>query len=135
MSEQPSELLVPPDIEVDVVQLLTEKMPDVDDIATTVANPRPAGAYIRVTRTGGQGRDLIQADPTVLVECWAPTRSAAHDVACRAYGHLSAHYGGTGRWGGRASLTQPVNFPDPDTTAPRFQFIATLTVPFDRITT
>lgn len=135
MTEQPAEMLLPPDIEGQVIALLTARMPTVGSIATTVPNPRPSNeTYIRVTRTGGAGRDLVQTDPTVLIECWAPDSTSALDVARLAYGHLWAAYGGSETWGGRASFTEPVNFPDPDTTSPRYQFIATLTVPRDRVT-
>ena len=118
-------MLVPVDIEGEVVTLLDAAL--TANVSTRVPNPRPAGEYIRVTRVGGNPRGLIQSDPRLLIECWGADSVAAFDLARMAYGHLWAHYGSTGTWGGRASLTDPVNFPDPDTDSPRYQFLATVT--------
>ncbi|MFT4081187.1 MAG: hypothetical protein QM638_01245 [Nocardioides sp.] len=125
-------ILAPVDIETAVCDLLTTKTGLT--FATRVPNPRPSGeAYGRVTRSGGSPRNLIQSDPRVLVECWAPDDVAAFDLARLAYGHLWANYGGSGVWGGRISLTEPVNYPDPDTASPRYQFIATITTDLEEL--
>lgn len=120
-------MLAPVDIEGEVCTLLTDATGAT--FATRVPNPRPVTEkYGRVTRAGGNSRNLAQSDPRVLVECWAPDEVAAFHLARLAYGHLWATYGGHGAWGGRVSLTEPVNFPDPDTASARYQFFATITV-------
>jgi hypothetical protein len=117
-------MLLPVDIEAEVITILHSLA---GSVATKVPNPRPSTkTYIRVTRAGGTGLNAVQSAPTVLIECWAPTDIAAFSLAASAYGRLLDTYG-TAVWGGRASLTEPVNFPDPDTSSPRYQFIATIT--------
>lgn len=114
----------PVDIEGEIIALL--RGPLGVHVSTRVPNPRPT-SHVRVTRAGGSSRNAIQSDPRVLVECWAPDSVAALDLARMAYGLLWAHYGAAGTWGGRASLTEPVNFPDPSTDSARYQFIAQIT--------
>lgn len=117
-------MLAPVDIESEVYVLLDGVLDA--DVATKVPNPRP-DKFVRVTRAGGQGRNLVQSDPRLLIECWAPDSVSALNLARMAYAHLWAHYGSSSVWGGRASLTEPVNFPDSETKSPRYQFIATIT--------
>lgn len=125
-------MLIPVDVEADVIATLTAAA---DSVATKVPNPRPSsGSYIRVRRTGGGALGPVQSAPTLLVECWAPDDVAAFALAANAYGRLQAAYGGASVWGGRIALTDPVNYADPDTPCPRYQFIATLTVPLEELT-
>lgn len=112
----------PVDIEGELVTVLDGL---VDDIGTSVPNPRPA-SLIRVTRAGGNSRNPVQSDVRMLVECWAPDEVAAFDLASAAYSRILDHYGPAGVWGGRANLSEPVNFPDPETTSPRYQFVASI---------
>ena len=96
-------------------------------VSVRIPNPRPT-SHIRVTRSGGARRNVVQSDATVLVECWAPTSLAAFDLAASAWDALDdiQHSSVNGVWVGSISLTEPVNFPDPDTSSPRYQFLATL---------
>ena len=45
-------------------------------VGTRVPEKRPA-THVRVTRTGGGRGNLVQENPTVLVECWAADSVAA----------------------------------------------------------
>lgn len=92
-------------------------------VATRVPNPRPA-SLVRVGRTGGSHLNMVQERATILIECWAPTEEQAWALARDAHKAL----------GGRApleipgaelsarQLSGPVNYPDPATTSPRYQF-------------
>lgn len=124
-------MLAPVDVEAEVVTLLNTAL--TPPVSTQIPNPRPA-SHVRVTRTGGQGRNLVQSDPRVLVECWAPDSTAAFELARLAYAHLWATYGDAAVWGGRASLTEPANFPDPSTDSARYQFLATITTDLTEVT-
>lgn len=90
-----------------------------EPVSTRVPAPRPA-AFVRVTRVGGNRRNLVQGEPILLVECWAATSVAAFDLAARAWDLIDRDVS----WS--ASLSEPVSFPDPDSTSPRYQFTASL---------
>lgn len=116
--------LAPVDIEGAVVSVLGA------GAATRVPNPRPDGPLIRVTRAGGVTVNLIQSAPRVLVECWDDDEVAAFDLARLAYARLWAaadSFLTPDVYVTRIELTEPVNFPDPDTNKPRYQFVAALT--------
>lgn len=116
--------MLPIDVEAEVVALLNAAL--AEPVATRVPTPRPTGGYVRVTRAGGNATNVLQSAPRLLVECWDATSASAFALARTAYGLLVQAYGTAGAWGGRASLTEPVNFPDPDTDSPRYQFVATI---------
>lgn len=115
-------MLGPVDVEGEVVTLLTGAA---DSVGTEVPNPR-TDTIIRVTRAGGSARNAMQADVRLLIECWAADSVAAFNLAATAYARLRDRYGPADVWGGRAGLADPVNFPDPDTESPRYQFVATI---------
>ena len=86
-------------------------------VSTRIPNPRPA-SHVKVTRAGGQQLNLVQERPLMIVECWAGTSPAAFALAAEAVGHLRSH-----RWfSPHEGFSSPVNQPDPDTTAARYQF-------------
>lgn len=114
----------PVDIEGEVVGVLNAVL--TPPVATKVPNPRPASGCVRVTSTGGARRNVVQSAPRVLVECWGPDSVTAFGIARDASVALLDSYGDAEVWGGRASLTEPVNLPDPETTSPRYQFVATI---------
>lgn len=96
-------------------------------VGTKVPTTRPP-AFIRLTRTGGPRRNLIQADGRVLVECWASKDTDAEDLASNAYAALDSLDTDPGGLPFMAlDLTDPVNFPDTQSGSPRYQFIATIT--------
>lgn len=104
-------------------------------VGTSVPNPRP-GSFVRVQRIGGGQVNMIQERPSVLVECWAPTRLAAWNLAAEAHSSLvgrnSLEYNGV-ELEDRA-LSSPVNYPDPSTASPRYQFTVQATVTMERTT-
>ena len=124
-----TELLGPADVKTAAITFLDASMPSAS-VAGRVPNPRPTGRYLRVTRAGGQPRNLIQSDPRLLIECWDDDETAAFNGAQLAYALLWAatdSYLSGDVYVTQIVLTEPVNFPDPDTKQPRYQFLATLT--------
>lgn len=116
--------LAPADVEVALVDFLP------DPVATRVPEERPE-AFTRVTRAGGDRQNLAQGVTRVLVECFATDEAVAFTRAQTAWAKLGAarqSYLADGVWVTRVELTDPVNFPDPETKLPRFQFIASLTL-------
>lgn len=128
--------LAPVDVETAVIGLLNASM--TSEVSDKVPNPRPAGGqYGRVTRAGGTGRNLIQSDPRLLLEFWAPDATTAFNDARKAYALLWAaqdSYLDADTYATQILLTEPVNFPDPDTKDARYQFLATLTTSLTEVT-
>lgn len=121
-----AEQLAPPDVEAAAVTVLADLA---DSVATRVPNLRPA-TVIRVTQQGDGERNLILNDVRLLVECWAGDSVAARALAKAAYGTIAGHrdsFMGS-VWVGGIEFTGFVNFPDPDTDQPRYQFVAQLTI-------
>ena len=118
--------LAPVDVEAVAVEALGAVLSV--PVATRVPNPRPAAGNVRVTRTGGSSGNVVQDDATVLVECWGPDGVAAFELARSAWAYLSALEGSTvgGVWVYEVRPQGPVNFPDPDTDSPRYQFVASI---------
>lgn len=115
----------PVDIEAAVVACLSDDAGV--DVATKIDTNRP-NSCIRVTSLGGNPANLIQSTPRTLIECFAPTEGEAIALARLAYGLLWAAQNSwldETTWVSEIGLTDPVNFPDPDTKLARYQFIAT----------
>lgn len=98
-------------------------------VATKVPNPRPA-SFVRVGRVGGDQLNLVQEQPLLLIECWAPTDLASWDLAAKAWRILSGRepLEAAGVEFGERQLSTPVNYPDPVTTSPRYQFTVQVNV-------
>lgn len=111
-----------------LVSLLGARLADVS-VATRVPNPRP-DSFVRVQRIGGDERNIIQERPTLLVECWGRTDLEALLLARRCWSELQGpdevQFNGVELQERR--LTSPVNFPDPTTSLPRYQFTLQTTV-------
>jgi hypothetical protein len=121
-------VLGPPNAEAAVVGLLAlELVPVV--VGTRIPNPRPV-SLVRVQRVGGVERNFIQEQPTLLVECWGPTQTAAWDLAAKAWSLLQGR--DTLEFNGmelrERHLSSPVNYPDPSTSSPRYQFTLQTTI-------
>src|SRR5215510_8938301 len=91
-------------------------------VSTRVPNPDPdpmPKSWVRVTRAGGQPRNLVQTDIRLLVECWAVSETDAFDLARWAYAYLwAAQYQTLGLPDTpvhvmAVGFSEPVNFPDP----------------------
>lgn len=81
---------------------------------------------VRVTRTGGTRWSVAHDGPTVLVECWAASSTAAWDLAAAARDALLALDNtliGDVWLSHRAEAGGPVNYPDPRTQHHRYQFL------------
>jgi hypothetical protein len=98
-------------------------------VSTRVPNPRPV-SFVRVGRVGGDQINMAQERAVVLVECWAATAPAAWALAREAHGLLAGRepLEIPGAELSSRSLSSPVNYPDPATTSPRYQFTMTAAV-------
>jgi hypothetical protein len=99
------------------------------DVSSRVPNPRPA-SLIRVTRIGGDQLNMVQERAILLIECWGATQQQAWDLTAAAYKALQGRdpleYNGIEL--SQRSCSSPVNYPDPSTTSPRYQFQLQTTV-------
>lgn len=97
-------------------------------VSSVVPNPRPP-AFVRLGATGGQRRNLSQADPTVLVECWAASSYQAMELASSAWSALEgADWLSPEVWVAESRASLPVDFPDPTSEQARWQFLWSPTV-------
>jgi hypothetical protein len=119
--------LAPPDVEKAFVAYLNGLL--TPQVSTRVPATRPA-SFVRVQVVGGDVLNVALDAPRLLVECWAATDGAAFALARQAWAAVSetraAWVGDV--WVSALTLSRPVNFPDPDTASPRFQFTVDLRV-------
>lgn len=123
----------------DVEQAFVAHLRDVTGApwGTRVPADRPERFGV-LSRTGGGARNVVQSDPTVLVEAWATDQGAAWELISGAYAAL---YGlpysddplRFGVWVAAVRLTDPVNNPDAVTNTPRYHFIATPIVSLEEL--
>ena len=94
-----------------------------------------AAEFVRVNLTGGTLGTLVTGDATVLFECWAATSLRAFEIAQGVWAAVrnsgGAFVGPV--WFVKADPQMPVNFPDPDTKSPRYQFLATVRVALEEV--
>ena len=107
-----------PDVIIELRKVLREVTPRV---STIIPNPRP-DTFIRISSGGGQVLEHA-AQPLIIVECWGATYKAAHDLAHAALKAIQA-WADEGDVAHDATLTWPVDYPDPATDSPRFTFNA-----------
>jgi len=99
-------------------------------VVTAVPNPRP-DAFVVVEVVGGTRVDIVADAPTVSVDAWAQSRSAAADLAQAARRHLYAVVGETvdgHTFGAVTELSRPQNFPDPTSGQHRYTATYSLVV-------
>lgn len=101
----------------------------VPEAAGAVPNPRPA-SFIRVSRVGGSERNMIQEQPLLLIECWGADQTEAWLTARQCWEALQGRdelvFNGIELQERR--LSSPVNYPDPSTASPRYQFTLQTTI-------
>ena len=118
--------LAPQDVEGVLIALLRAALPGVH-VSTRIPAQRPS-RHVKVTRAGGNRRNLVQERPLLIIECWGPDSVAAFDLAADAWSAIDAANGtvvnGVPIDLPRDSLASPINMPDPDTSSPRYQFTA-----------
>lgn len=116
-------------VESAVIHLLDADAAITVEVSGRVPNPRP-DSFIRVTRVGGSQLNMIQERPTILVECWGSDQQQAWDLVSAAYRVLQGwdplEYNGIELGSRRCSSA--VNYPDPSTSSPRYQFQLETTV-------
>jgi len=96
-------------------------------VGTRVPTSRP-DQFVKVTRTGGPSPRMTISEPTLLVECWGKTDALAWTVAAAVWPLCTVPHAvqlSPAVWASRITATEPVNFPDSTSGAPRYQFIAT----------
>jgi hypothetical protein len=121
-------MLAPVDLEGAVYTYLTPRLTGAT-VATRLPSTLPS-KFVRVTRAGGSGRNLVQSDVRLLVECFADNSTDAFTLARMAYAHLWAAADSfivPGVWVTQVELTEPVNFPDDSIARARYQFLAQMT--------
>lgn len=93
------------------------------NVGVKLPNPRPP-FFVRVQRVGGAERNLVQEQPYLLIECWGNTQQQAWDTAkdCWSLLHGRNELSFNGVDLTERSVSSPVNYPDPSTTSPRYQF-------------
>lgn len=87
-----------------------------------VPEQRPV-SFVTVELTGGPS-GLHLSRPTVAVQCWAPDRAKASDLAYEIAGILKSL--ATHPNIGRVDVQSIYNFPDPDSGQPRYQLTVSL---------
>ncbi len=94
-------------------------------VSTRLPNPLPA-RHVRVTRAGGNRADLVQERVLLIFECWAADSVTAFALASDTWGHVAATEGTvvSGVPVSDVDLASPINSPDPDSAAVRYQFTA-----------
>jgi hypothetical protein len=93
-----------------------------EPVSSRVPNPRPA-TFVTVQRAGGPRRNIVTDEATLIVESWAATPAAAHDLAQNARATIHALLG-TSVDGVRILRTEetsgPAYLPDPDSQQARY---------------
>lgn len=129
-----TETILFPDAEIAVCDELEDRLPGLGEVgvsATTMIPAGPPAKFIRVVQTGGVARDLVTDVPSITVECFAKTESAASVLARRARAALDAA-GRAGSMGGHTCygvtlFGLPQNFPQATVTG-RFRYTFTISV-------
>jgi hypothetical protein len=106
------------------VTWLTGKLGTGVKISTKVPAPRPA-KFARVLLTGGPRLDLAYREAQLTFQGWGATETEAEDICNLAYGHIFAVAGETvnGVFVRKVrEIGGVVNFEDPESTSPRYQF-------------
>lgn len=98
-------------------------------VSTRVPSPRP-GEFVRVLRTGGvRGGVLILDNPTVTLEAWAQTETAAEALIQLVRGLVNSLPGqmvdGTTFYR-VAEFSGPGNLPDPESAQIRYTYSASI---------
>lgn len=121
-----------PDVEQLVVDYLTEQYAARSETAivhTQTPNPRPQ-RFTLVPRVGGPARNVVVDQPTLAVECWAPTTGAAHDLCQLTRALIGALAGQTISGVMFYSVSEfagPQQLPDPDSNQARYIYTPSLT--------
>lgn len=120
-----TEVVIFPDAEGLIVDWLPGELADrgrTVTVSTRVPNPRPA-EFVRVLRVGGPQHNLVQDRPTLVIEAWATTESAAASLAELSRALIKSTAGTViggvmvyrvDEFGG------PANHPDPDSAQARY---------------
>lgn len=87
------------------------------EVSTTIPDPRPS-EFVRVNRIGGQRRNLVTDEATVIVEAWALSGPRASRLAELTRAHLYAAGEDQSLGGARCYWVQEFaghgSLPDPD---------------------
>jgi len=134
-----AEVLVSPDVEAAVHGYYRAELAArgwTAKVASRVPATRPP-LMVKVTLTGGSANGLVSHDAQITVECWAAKADGSGDqpkaseLARLCAGLTDALVGSFigGVWIQRVRhVSGPLDFPDPDTALPRYQFTKRLGV-------
>lgn len=115
-----------PDLEATLIGYLAREMERAGldaPVSGMVPSPRPP-MFVRVRQTGGQASNLVTVEAEFTVECWADDDVTASNLARTAEAiALYMHGDVDGVWVRNVhSFGGVVNFPDPTSDNPRYQF-------------
>jgi hypothetical protein len=123
-----NEVIAFPDAEALAIVWLTGKLGTGVKISTKVPATRP-DKFVKVTRTGGVQRDIAADDAQLTFECWALSEIDASAICELVRANLKAAAGervGTAYVRKVTEVGGPANFPDPESTMPRYQYTASV---------
>lgn len=112
-----TEVIVFPDIEGVLVTALTPALSL--PVTTKVPATRP-DKFVRLSRIGGNRRNVITDRAMVVVECWAKSTTEAERLSALTRAHIHALAPDTVRR--VREVAGPQSFPDPLSETPRYQF-------------
>jgi hypothetical protein len=93
-------------------------------VGSKVRDPR-ASTFTRLQLAGGSA-DVVSSQPMLIVECWAPTDTAAWDLASLTEGLVDSLPDRLGICSGVTNVGGPADSPDPDSGTPRYVFTKVL---------
>lgn len=96
-------------------------------VVVNVPKERP-GTFVQARRNGGGSVNRVLDEPTVTVDCWAPSGVAAAELAEDMRGAFLHDYTVMPLVRGVTEITGPYSTPDPDSGSPRYRFSVRLSV-------
>lgn len=117
-----SEAVIFGDSEAAAITWLNQHLAPVE-ASSQVPSVRPA-ELVKVSRTGGVRRDRVTDNAQLTFECWAESAVRASEICSQVRAYMFAAEGETiaGLFIYRVTeVGGPANFPDPESTSPRYQ--------------
>lgn len=113
-----------PNVEAIVIAHLNEGLESVKAYADVPAN-RPA-VFVTVERTGGAQLDVVREQANIAIQCWAETRHEASELALIVDAIMESVTERNHVY--RYTRNSIANFPDFDSSTPRYQIYAHLII-------
>lgn len=122
-----AEILAPADAEAQVVADLDAQYAARSlsaTVGTKIRDPR-TDTFTKVILAGGD-EGYFSTDPMLILECWAPTETAAWDLCSVTVALVNSLPDRLGICSGVDHVGGPANEPDPDSNTPRYVFTKVL---------